>query len=206
MSFIRKILCAFVLAPVCVIANPAADQLNALLSDIVTMQADYKQTTVDPKLKKEQHLTGTVLLKRPKQFRWQVTSPYEQLLVADGEKLWIYDKDLDQVTVQALGQSLQDTPALLIVGEHQDIEKHFSVTEKTSQPLVKTFQLISKDSENLLASAQITFQGSAIKGMRLIDNLDQVLDIEFMNVIQNQALPEDLFRFVPPPGVDVIGE
>ncbi len=186
--------------------NQAAKELNGLLENIQTLRADYVQTTSDPRFRSEEVLTGSMILKRPRQFRWQVLTPYKQLLVADGERLWIYDEDLEQVTVQALELSLADAPALLLAGEHEDVAEHFIVRNLPQEYANQTYELIPLSEESLLQAIYLSFQGTIIKSMRLIDNLDQVIDINFLQVSMNDPLPEDLFRFVPPPGVDVIGD
>ncbi len=187
-------------------ANPAAEELNDLLSSMQTLRAHYTQVTTDPRFTSEEVLTGNAVLKRPLQFRWEVLTPYKQLLVADGEKLWIYDEDLEQVTVQPLNESLNDAPALLLVGQDEDITEHYIVKVTPQQYTYRTFELIPIDEDSLLQTIYISFQGTVIKNMRLIDNLDQTIDITFQQVVINDPLPEDFFRFVPPAGVDVIGE
>jgi outer membrane lipoprotein carrier protein len=186
-------------------ANQAAKEVNDLLSNIQTLRADYVQTNSDPRFRKDEVLTGSVILQRPRQFRWQVLTPYKQLLVADGERLWIYDEDLEQVTVQSLDVSLADAPALLLAGQHEDVAKHFVVTAVPQEYTVQTYELRPLAEDSLLQVVYLSFQGTIIKGMRMIDNLDQVIDINFMQVSINDPLPQDLFRFVPPAGVDVIG-
>lgn len=203
----RLIVCLLLSVQVTAFANVAVDELNALLGDIKTLRAAYTQTTIDPKFQDKQTVKGNVTLYKPNRFRWEVKKPYEQLLVSDGTRLWIYDIDLDQITVQPLQANIKDTPALILIGEHKDISEHFYVTTGNDDSLTdKVFELTPVSEDSLIKSAKLIFQGTLIKRMVLIDNLDQIIDINFAQIKINDPLPEDLFRFVPPPGVDVIGE
>jgi len=185
-------------------ATPASD-LNDLLTSMTTLRANYTQTTVDPKFQDKQVVQGKALLARPNQFRWEVEKPFQQLLVADGKQLWIYDADLAQVTVQPLQDNLKDTPALLLAGDPSAVNDHFKVKTKDTGFGEKTFELTPTDEDSLVLGVQLTFKGTIISKMVLIDNLHQIVTIEFSQAKINETLPQDLFRFTPPPGVDVIG-
>lgn len=198
------LLCCSLLFSISVFAQSAAEKLNGMLSSIQTLRAEYVQTTTDPRFNKSKTLSGAAILRRPKMFRWQIEKPYRQLLVADGDKLYIYDEDLAQVTVQRLGDSLKDTPALLIVGDTSLIEEHFTVHELPTGVLNTAFKLIPKDDSALLKTVVIQFTGTAITKLWMQDNLDQIIDITFSQVSLNDPLPQDLFRFVMPRDVDVI--
>lgn len=186
-------------------ATPATD-LNALLTDMTSLRANYTQTTVDPKFRDKQLVEGECVLARPNQFRWEVKKPYQQLLVADGTKLWIYDADLEQVTVQPLQDNLKDTPALLLAGDPKAVTEHFRVAAKETGLGEKTFELTPLDEDSLVLGLQLTFKGSVITKMILVDNLHQIVTIEFSQMQVNQIMPQDFFRFTPPRGVDVIGD
>lgn len=186
-------------------ATPASD-LNDLLTSMTTLQANYTQTTVDPKFQDKQVVQGKALLARPNQFRWEIEKPFQQLLVADGKQLWIYDADIAQVTVQPLQDNLKDTPALLLAGDPKAVNDHFKVKVKDTSFGENTFELTPTDEDSLVRGVQLTFKGTVISRMVLIDNLHQIVTIEFTQAKINERLPQDLFRFTPPAGVDVIGE
>lgn len=187
-----------------VFAQSAAEKLNGMLAGIQTLRANYVQTTSDPKFNKAKTQSGSAILRRPKMFRWYIEQPYRQLLVADGEKLYIYDEDLAQVTVQPLGNSLKDTPALLIVGDTAQIEEHFDVFEISSDTFNTAFKLIPKDDSALLKAVVISFTGSALTKLWMQDSLDQIINITFTQVSLNDPLSQDLFRFKMPKNVDII--
>jgi outer membrane lipoprotein carrier protein len=200
-QFILGFFCLF--AATC-FASPSTE-LNDLLLTMKTLRADYTQTTVDPKFQDKQVVQGHVILERPNQFRWEVVKPFQQLLVADGTRLWIYDADLAQVTVQPLQDNLKDTPALLLAGDPKAITDHFKVTTRGAGFGEKSFDLTPIDENSLVLGVQLTFKGTLITKMVLIDNLHQVVTLEFTQARINDTLPADIFRFVPPAGVDVIG-
>lgn len=185
-------------------AQSAAEKLNGMLSGIQTLRANYVQTTTDPRFNKTKTQSGSAILRRPKMFRWYIEQPYHQLLVADGQKLYIYDEDLAQVTVQPLGDSLKDTPALLIVGDTAQIEEHFIVHEINSDAFNTSFKLIPKDDSALLKAVVISFTGSALTKLWMQDSLDQIINITFTQVSLNDPLPQDLFQFKMPKNVDII--
>ncbi len=195
--------CFFLLFTLQALATPA-NELNALLTTMKTLRASYVQTTVDPKFKDKKVVQGRALLERPNQFRWEVEQPYQQLLIADGKKLWVYDADLEQVTVQPLQDNLKDTPALLLAGDPKGVTDHFKVRSEDTGFGEQTFHLLPIGEDSLVRDVKLTFKGSVIAKMELIDNLHQVVTIEFSQIKINETLPQDLFRFTPPPGVDVI--
>ena len=186
------------------LAQSAADKLNNMLSSVQTLRANYVQTTTDPRFNKAKIQSGSAILRRPKMFRWSIEKPYRQLLVADGENLYIYDEDLAQVTVQPMGDSYKDTPALIIVGDTAQIESHFTVHELDADAFHTSFRLIPKDEGALLKSVVISFTGSALTKLWMQDNLDQIISITFTQVSMNDPLPQDLFRFKMPKNVDII--
>jgi len=198
----RFLFCVFGMAN----ANTRSEELNSLLGNIQTLRAAYSQTTIDPKLHDKQSVKGSVILSRPNQFRWETNHPYQQLLVSDGTRLWIYDIDLDQITVQPLQRNIKDTPALILIGDENDVSAHFHVNTSDQNYTEKTFELTPKGEDSLIKSAKLVFQGTIIKRMVFIDNLDQIIDLTFSEIKINDPLPQDLFRFVPPAGVDVIGD
>lgn len=198
----KKLLIA-VGASACVLpafADPAAN-LNKLLVGTQSMSANFSQTT---KGAKTQTFSGEVALKRPNQFRWQTKSPSEQLIVANGSTLWVYDKDLAQATKQAVSSQVGDTPALLLSGNPQDIAKHFKVAQPN--PSKNYYVLTPKNTNANFKSLSMSFNGGRPVMMVLNDNLGQTTAIRFSNIKMNANLPASQFNFNPPAGVDVISQ
>jgi outer membrane lipoprotein carrier protein len=142
-------------------------------------------------------------LKRPGQFRWQTDAPMEQLLVSDGKQVWLYDPDLEQVTIQALDQRLTHTPALLLSGDVSKISENFEISHQESSGVVD-FVLKPKARDTLFDNLRLSFRNGVINDMQLIDSVGQRTNILFAGVKMNAPLSASLFRFVPPAGTDII--
>lgn len=190
-----------------VLADTASESLNTILKNTHSIQANFTQNLTDTKGNNLQQARGKMYLQSPGMFRWETTNPSSQLIVANGSRLWIYDKDLQQVTIRALTQEAGETPALLLSDAHPAIDKSFSVTmaQGTSSETQK-FILVPKDKSSMYARIQMDFAGSAIKNINMQDHLGHNTIIQFSNVKTNEKLPQSLFKFTPPKNVDVIDE
>ena len=144
-------------------------------------------------------------LKRPGQFRWHTDAPMEQLLVSNGETIWLYDPDLMQVTIQKMDQRLTHTPALLLSGDVSKIAESFDITLKEGGNVVD-FILKPKAADSLFESLRLSFRGGMINDMQLIDNVGQRTNILFLGVKMNPPVAASQFTFEVPEGVDVIQE
>lgn len=186
-------------------ASPSVD-LSTLLNKLQSMRADFHQTVYDNHGKAVQQSTGKMAMQRPNRFRWQAQKPIPQLIIANGDKLWIYDPDLDQVTIRTIKQAAGDTPALLLSHKATVLDKDFTVTEK---PAAKAgwrwFTLVPKSSDNI-ASVQMGFNNNQIQEMRLQDHLGHLTGIKFSRIETNVSVPSSQFMFKPPANTDVIDE
>lgn len=188
----------------------AAKRLNALLTNTKSMTANFTQTTKGSNgsnsglSAKNGTFSGKVSLKRPNNFRWNITSPFEQLIVTDGSALWVYDKDLEQVTRQNTDQQLGNTPALLLSGDPSKIAKNFKITQPNAKK--NYYVLYPKNSGSNFNSLAISFNGGKPVMMVLNDSLGQVTSIKFSNVKLNTSIANSQFKFTPPKGVDVINQ
>jgi outer membrane lipoprotein carrier protein len=182
-----------------------AQRLSALLGNAQTLTARFSQLTLDASGTRLQEASGQVALKRPGQLRWHTDAPLEQLLVSDGQQVWLYDPDLQQVTIQALDQRLTHTPALLLSGDISQIRESFALEHKEAGDVVD-FMLRPKSSDSLFDSLRLSFRGGVINDMQLIDSVGQRTNILFLGVQMNEILNPDLFVFTVPEGVDVIQE
>lgn len=179
-------------------ANPTAN-LGKLLANTKSMTASFSQTT---KGANSQTFSGTMAVERPNKFRWHTTSPSEQLIVASGSTLWIYDKDLAQATRQSTANQVGDTPALLLSGNPTQIGKNFTV--KQPQAGKNYYVLTPKSANANFKSLSISFNGGRPVMMVLNDNLGQTTTIRFSNIAMNGKIAGSQFSFTPPKGVDVI--
>lgn len=188
-------------------ADSATDSLSQLLSNVRTLNSDFTQTMSDKNAKQIQHSTGHMALQRPGKFRWEVKKPTAQLVVTNGNRLWIYDPDLEQVTIRLLNNEVGDSPAMLLSHTNVALEKDFSV-KSISGPssATKWFLLIPKNKNSLFAQIRFGFIDNQIREMVLQDHLGHTTTIEFYNLKMNPTLSSSLFSFKPPANVDVIDE
>ncbi len=181
------------------------DMLRNFLQQTTTGKARFAQIIVDKNLKQLQQATGTMQFARPGKFRWEYEKPYEQLIVGDGSRLWVYDKDLNQVSVRKLDQALGDSPAALLAGSNE-IEKIYSLANLGNQEGLDWLEAVPKSKENAFERIRLGFSQSGLEAMELRDQFGQVTVIKFAAVERNPKLAPELFRFVPPKGADVIRE
>ena len=205
-----------VFAMICLLVAHAAsagaiDKLHRFLDSTTTMRADFAQIVVAKNGKKPQQSSGVMMFSRPGKFRWQIDKPFSQLLVGDGEKVWIYDPDLRQVTVKKVDAALGSTPAALLVGEgggsgKSALEKNFTLREAGEREGLEWLEAIPKTPDSGFEKLQLGFSGNDLKAMEMFDNFGQTTSLFFSHLERNPALAATQFRFAPPAGVDVIGE
>ena len=177
--------------------------LKTFLQQTTSGRAHFAQIIVDKNLKQLQQATGTMQFARPGKFRWEYDKPYEQTIVGDGSKLWIYDKDLNQVTVRKLDKALGGSPAALLAGSNE-IEKIYDLTNLGSQEGLDWLEAAPKSKENAFERIRLGFKQGNLEAMELRDQFGQVTVIKFSLVERNPRLSADTFRFSPPKGADVI--
>lgn len=183
----------------------AVDQLHHFLQTTKTLKADFTQIVVAKNGRKPQNSSGTVTISRPGKLRWEIQKPYPQSLIGDGDKFWIYDPELQQVTVRKAGQAIGGSPASLLSGNN-DLEKNFTLKEAGETEGMAWVEATPKVNESGFEKVRLGFAGSELRGMELHDNFGQTTHIRFSRLERNPVLPPATFRFVPPAGVDVIGE
>jgi outer membrane lipoprotein carrier protein len=190
-------------------ALPARADARARLDSFVDgtkgLKAQFSQTVFDSAGRKTQEASGTLYLSRPGKFRWVYTKPYAQLIVGDGKKLWIYDEDLDQVTVRKLDQDIGESPAALLAGNN-DMEKLFNLKDDGEKNGLEWLEATPKGKEGSFDKVRMGFRGNDLAAMELQDNFGQTTLLRFSGLERNPALGASLFRFTPPKGVDVMGE
>ena len=188
----------------------AADQggvtrMHAFLEDVRSLKADFSQEVLDPNQKQVKQSTGTLIIKRPNRFRWDYAKPNPVVIVADGARLWMYDVELQQVTVKPLNDTLAASPAVLLAGSN-DVEKSFSVGDLGLKDGLAWVELTPKVKDTDFESVKLAFKGSEVAVMELKDNLGNLTRISFDHVERNAAVADDAFKFTPPRGADVIGD
>ena len=169
------------------------------------MRALFHQTVVDSKGRKVQEVDGSMQLQRPGKFHWDYYKPYLQLIVGDGEKVWLYDPELNQVTVRALDKALGSSPAALLAG-NKEIEKTFVLKNEGLQDGLEWVSATPKNTENGFERVLLGFKESQLQEMELHDNFGHITVIEFSKLERNPKLAAQDFRFATPAGADVVGE
>ena len=186
-------------------ADSASEKLTIFLQSVVTFKAQFEQVVLGPQGEVIETAQGQFILERPGKFRWDYLNPYPQEIVADGVRIWFYDVDLEQVTVQPQKEALTDTPATLLSGEMLPDEK-YQVTDLTSDDGYAWVELIPKDAESNFQSVRFAFDDQGLRQMIMRDSFDQYTRLIFSDVSENMDLDEKTFVFVPPEGVDVVGD
>ncbi|MDE1898605.1 MAG: outer membrane lipoprotein chaperone LolA [Xanthomonadaceae bacterium] len=199
------LLAALLLAPVVHADDSARARLDAFAHDLKSISGDFTQTTVDANGRKAQTAQGTLALQAPRLFRWQVSSPYRQLIVADGKRVWLYDPELQQVTVHAQGAAEAHSP-LTVLTDIGELDRRFKVTELGTRDGLAWLKLTPTAANPDFKAAELGFGPQGLARMVFTDQLDNRTEIAFSGWRRNIALPAGEFRFTPPPGADVIGD
>lgn len=185
--------------------SDAATRVDTYLASVKTLSADFAQVVRNRDGQVVDRASGTLSLSRPNRFRWDYRQPYLQTIVADGERLWLYDSDLEQVTVRALEAGLGSTPAMLLSGSGKVSDAFVSV-ELEGRGKWTWARLRPRQEGSDFDRVALAFDARGeLAAMELRDKLGQATVIEFGNVRRNPSLDPALFRFEPPPGADVIG-
>jgi outer membrane lipoprotein carrier protein len=187
----------------------AADALRDFVKGTRTGKVAFTQTIVNRNGKVSNPASGTFQFARPGKFRWVYDKPYEQWIVGDGDKLWIFDKDLNQVTVRKLGASLGQSPAAILAGS-DDLEKNFTLTEAGVQDGIEWLEAVPKAKDTSFELVRIGFKSEgtnrSLAAMELRDTFGQTSVLKFGAVERNPTLAPETFQFTPPKGADVIGD
>ncbi len=182
-----------------------ASELTDYLSNLHSFKAAFEQTIYSSNNERKQRSHGVIMVKSPNRFYLEYTKPYQLLYVADGNKLWSYDQDLEQIVVKPQGDLLIDTPAMLL-GNPKDLTASYRIEKTGLQDGWLWFELTPKKEDSHFQSVSLAFANGALVAMEMRDNFGQITRLEFSKVKKNPALADKQFRFVPPAGVDVIGQ
>lgn len=190
-------------------ADPAADaaalaRVENYVAGLGSVRAQFAQQLFDAKGREAQRASGTLYLRKPGRFRWEYRAPAEQLVVSDGSTVWLYDRDLEQVTVKPVGQSLSTTPAVLLSGRGR-VRDSFDVSDDGVAVGLSWVRLRPRVADTDFRELRLGFAARELRRMELRDRLEQLTLIELAGVERNVTLADDLFTFRPPPGVDVVG-
>lgn len=183
----------------------ARSRLEAFSHGIQTISGRFEQSVTGANGNRGEESSGTLALKAPRQFRWQTTTPYEQLIVADGSRVWVYDPDLEQVSVRSQGTEEAHSP-LSVLTDLSRLDEEFTVSEAGENRGLVWLRLVSKASEPEFSFAEIGFGQQGLEQMRFEDSLGNTTEIRFSGWKRDPGLPADTFSFQLPDGVDVVGD
>lgn len=183
-----------------------SEELDHFFEDVQTYSARFQQVVLDEDFNPIEESSGRVTIKRPGRFRWDYEPPSETRIISNGDKVWIYDVELDQVTVRSYREALGSTPAALLAGG-AGISEEFEVTDlgEVNGPL-HWVRMVPKSADVGFEDIRIGFEDGRLRVMELVDGLGQTTRITMTEGIENEAITDSRFRFTPPDGVDVIDE
>ncbi len=180
------------------------ERLKEYFKSTSAMRAQFHQVVEDKQGSKLQEVDGAMQLLRPGRFRWDYQKPYVQQIIGDGSKIWLYDVDLNQVTVRDLSQSIGASPAALLAGNNE-MEKYFILKNISRKGDLEWAVASAKDKEGEFDKVFFGFAGDALQEIELHDSFGNRTKIVFANVERNPALNVKSFLFKPPAGADVVG-
>jgi outer membrane lipoprotein carrier protein len=181
----------------------AVDTLRGFARDVKSGRANFTQTVSSPDGAKKKTSSGSFEFSRPNRFRFAYSKPFEQLIVSDGQKVWLHDIDLNQVSVRLLDQALGSTPAALLAGG--TLERDFELTALPARDGLDWVQAKPRAKDGTVAELRVGFRGKDLAALEIVDAFGQRSVLQFSAVQQGVVVQAERFRFVPPAGVDVIG-
>ena len=186
-------------------ANAASlERFQSYLRTTQAARADFQQKVYDKTGKVVQESSGNFAFLRPGRFRWTYLKP-PQVIVGDGERVWIHDADLNQVTVRRVARVIGATPAALLAGA-SDIDKAFELVEAGDKDGLQWLEAKPRDKESGFERVRLGMSASGVEAMELLDHFGQTTLLRFSNIVRNPQFDPGTFRFTPPKGVDVLGE
>jgi len=180
----------------------SVDTLREFVRDVKTGKAAFTQTVTSPDGAKKKSSSGTFEFARPNRFRFVYAKPFEQQIVADGQKVWIYDADLNQVSARKITQALGQTPAALLAGG--SMEKDFDLANQPSKDGLDWVLATPKTKDGPFQSVRVGFKAKDLAAIEITDSFGQRSLLQFSQMAPNVAIPAETFKFVVPKGADVI--
>lgn len=184
--------------------EPGEELVAAFVTDVETLSSRFEQRLVDAEGELVEVSTGTLTIQRPGRFRWAYVEPYEQWLVADGTNVWSYDVDLAQVTVKPQSEALANTPALLLGGSDAALDG-FEYDGSYEADGITVVRMLPRETDSGFKRVELAFLRGTLTRMVFLDNLEQMTIVMLYDVVTNEPVDPETFRFVVPDDVDVVG-
>ena len=185
-------------------SDSISEKLSALLRPIESMSANFTQQLFDADDSELELFEGVFKLAKPGKMLWHIKQPMEQKLVSDGEVLWIYDPDLEQVVIESFADKIKSTPIALFNGQVADLDSRYTITQQHTERSTEIFTLSPKDTSSLFSRIDITFVDSVPQSLAVIDTFEQRTLIVFDKLSVNPLFDPSIFSFIIPNQVDVI--
>jgi outer membrane lipoprotein carrier protein len=185
--------------------GPARARLDAFATGLHSLTGHFSQTLTNVNGQDSKTSTGTLALEAPREFRWDTTAPYRQTIVADGGRVWMYDPELEQVTVRKQSTEEAHSP-LTVLTDLKQLDKEFNASERGEKDGLAWLRLTSTSKDAQFAWVDLGFDASGLARMTFRDQLGSTTEIRFSQWQRNPVLPPDTFTFTPPEGADVIGD
>jgi len=200
----NKLLCAATLLCAGAVRADSVDLLRDFASNVKSGRAAFTQTVTSVDGAKKKDSSGQFEFVRPNRFRFSYAKPFEQQIVADGQKVWLYDVDLNQVTVRPMAQALGATPAALLAGG--TLDKEFELKAAPAADGLEWVQATPRAKDGPIKTLRVGFKGSSLAALEIVDAFGQRSLLRFSGLEQNIVLPDSTFQFTPPKGADVIAQ
>jgi outer membrane lipoprotein carrier protein len=200
-----RLLAAVLLFVVAAAQASSLDRFKDFVRNTQSARAEFEQKVYDRSGKLSQESKGSFVFQRPGLFRWVYAKPVDQVIVGDGERVWIHDRDLNQVTVRKLSRALGSTPAALLAGS-ADIEKAFQLSDAGTKEGLEWLEATPLDRDAGFEHVRMGFDAEGLRAMELFDHFGQRTVLRFENLRRNPKVDKSEFRFEPPKGADVLGE
>ena len=185
--------------------GPARARLDAFATGLHSLTGHFTQSLVDINGKVGKNSSGTLAMQSPRQFRWDTLTPYKQVIVADGSRVWMYDPELEQGTVRIQSSEEAHSP-LTVLTDVKQLDKNFKVAERGERDGLVWLRLTSTAKDPQFDYADLGFDANGLARMTFRDQLGSTTDIRFSDWQRNAPIPPATFNFVPPKGADVIGD
>ena len=186
-------------------AETATDKLNTFIATVSTFKANFEQTVFDANGAMLEQAKGLLSIQKPGKFRWDYLDPYPQHIIADGERIWFYDVDLEQVTVKPQQETLSDTPATLLSGNSLP-EDQYRFKNIPSEDGLFWVGMVPKSADSNFQAITLAFDKHGLQQMIMLDSFGQKTRLVFTQIVENYQFGSDEFDFRPPAGVDVVGD
>ncbi len=178
--------------------------MEAFSRDLKSVTADFSQSVTDANGRRGDESSGTMALQAPRLFRWETKQPYQQTIVADGQRVWVYEPDLEQVSVRSQSSEEAHSP-LTVLTDLSQLDTQFEATDSGERDGLAWLKLVSKAKDPEFEYAELGFSAHTLDRMLFKDQLGNTTEIRFGDWKRNPAIAADTFKFTPPKGVDVIG-